>query len=96
MRIDISFNPATAGAAAAGPRPTGSGASAQKTGASESTWSVGRALNTAKSAYHNERFASVLEQLADPRSAITAALMRSEQGQGATVAFAQSAYAENS
>jgi hypothetical protein len=81
---------------AATSKPAGAVSNAQGAGPLESKWNVGRALNTAQSAYRNERFASVLEQLSDPRSSLTVALMRSEQGQTATVGFAQSAYADNS
>lgn len=67
----------------------------QRTGALENAWNVGGALKTAKSAYNNDRFASVLEQLADPSSSLTVALMRAEAGQGASVGYAEAQYAEN-
>lgn len=69
---------------------------AQRSGALENAWNVGGALKTAKSAYTNDRFASVLEQLADPGSSLTIALMRAEAGQGAHVGYAQAQYADNS
>ena len=77
-------------------RPAGASSNAQRTAPLESAWNVGGALKTAKSAYSNDRFASVLEQLADPTSSITVALMRAESGQGASVSYAQAQYDDNS
>jgi hypothetical protein len=77
-------------------RTSGANSNGQRPASLENAWNVGGALKTAKSAYNNDRFASVLEQLADPRSSLTVALMRAEAGQGASAGYAQAQYAENS
>jgi len=77
-------------------RTTAANSNGPSAGALENAWNIGGALKTAKSAYNNDRFASVLEQLADPRSSLTIALMRAEAGQGTHVGHAQAQYAENS
>jgi hypothetical protein len=89
VRLSAAYQPSSS-------RPAGASPNTQRTAPLENAWNVGGALKTAKSAYSNDRFASVLEQLADPTSSITVALMRAESGQGASLSHAQAAYDDNS
>lgn len=77
-------------------RLSGANSNARRTAPLEHAWNVGGALKTAKSAYNNERFATMLEQITDPRSSLAVALMRAEAGQGVDVGYAEARYAENS
>jgi hypothetical protein len=95
VSIDISMQLAAANQPGLS-RLSGASSKAQAAPPLENAWNVGGALKTAKSAYSNERFATMLEQITDPRSSLAVALMRAEAGQGVDLRYAQAQYAENS
>lgn len=71
---------------------------AEPTGASQSTSSLGRDVETARktalSALTNERFRAALEQLSDPRASEKIALLRND-GPSTDLGTAQARYADN-